>query len=269
MYCANCKKQIDDGSSFCEYCGEQIVYDYYCNNCGNPVDDVSQFCGHCGADLTEDSSTEELKEKVQSIMQYVGIWIVATLVLGAIGYGISYVINNFNDETTVTSSLTKIDSIEDGMKYLNGKTFVSAEKGQMWFKISFANGSFTLWQQYPSKGEWGQPFYRGQYTVQENRYTDTGDRYWSTKFANIEAYTLAGTVSTEGSWHELSSEKTITSSGGRFTGSAALAAEILISSIATFDITQSVLYVSNILFDDEKEYWVHVKSVKSDYNPWD
>jgi hypothetical protein len=137
----------------------------------------------------------------------------------------------------------EITSIEDGMNYLDGKTFVCVEKGMSWFKLSFANETFTLWRQSPAAGEWGEPFFRGKYTVEEGRYSNTGERYWATRITDAEI--MYGMKSDNWKRNEYN---------------------FIFNMLIAFNITRSSLRFSDNP-DAEGDYY-SVKAVKSDYNPW-
>ena len=133
---------------------------------------------------------------------------------------------------------SKIASVEDGMNYLNGKTFVNVKAGEMWCKISFVNGAFTMWMQSPVKGELGRATFRGKYTVRESRYANTGERYWRTQMTSFELNEHTYAYNEPDKWRE-------DDDMGRG---------------IIFDITQSVLYYGSDYFK--------VKEVKSNFNPW-
>ena len=77
------------------------------------------------------------------------------------------------------SGASNISSIEEAKNYISGKTFTATPSGEMWYKVSFSNsGTFTLWSSTPQSGSWGSPTLSGRYTVNQNRYSDTGERYF-------------------------------------------------------------------------------------------
>ena len=49
--CPKCQKQLEDGTKFCDSCGEQIVETTFCPNCGNVNGADCAFCLTCGAPL--------------------------------------------------------------------------------------------------------------------------------------------------------------------------------------------------------------------------
>lgn len=53
MECTNCKRNIPDGSKFCNHCGQRIEESngvIRCSNpqCGKEIPSDSQFCPFCG-----------------------------------------------------------------------------------------------------------------------------------------------------------------------------------------------------------------------------
>ena len=88
--------------------------------------------------------------------------------------------NSASTSRTQNISPSSISSVEEAKNYVNGKTFTATLTGGMmglWHKVSFSNGSFSLWSTYPSSGAWGSPT-KGTYSVEERRYSDTGQRYY-------------------------------------------------------------------------------------------
>jgi hypothetical protein len=82
-------------------------------------------------------------------------------------------------------SPSSISSVEEANNYVNGKTFTATPAGGLdglWHKVSFSNGSFSLWSTYPSSGKWGSPAFKGKYHFEEKRYSDTGQRYFLLRF---------------------------------------------------------------------------------------
>jgi hypothetical protein len=58
MECKNCKKNIDDSSTFCRYCGESasiepISVNNVCNKCGHENILTAQFCSRCGVSIVK------------------------------------------------------------------------------------------------------------------------------------------------------------------------------------------------------------------------
>ena len=52
MKCPKCKRDNQEGASFCSHCGAPLSSEKVCDNChkSNPVD--ASFCKHCGNSLT-------------------------------------------------------------------------------------------------------------------------------------------------------------------------------------------------------------------------
>lgn len=48
IICPKCKKELKDGSKFCDACGAKITDTIFCPNCGNKTSKESAFCEHCG-----------------------------------------------------------------------------------------------------------------------------------------------------------------------------------------------------------------------------
>lgn len=59
MICPNCKKQIDEDSNFCKYCGNKVVVANKCPHCGaTPLPKDAKFCPDCGTHI--ESATKEI-----------------------------------------------------------------------------------------------------------------------------------------------------------------------------------------------------------------
>lgn len=61
-YCGNCKKQIDDGSAFCPYCGSKNVMPQgrkVCPSCGAQIQDGQLFCKNCGTACGSSSAKQQ------------------------------------------------------------------------------------------------------------------------------------------------------------------------------------------------------------------
>ena len=69
MKCPNCKRELNDISRFCKYCGADLSSiqstkstPKWCGNCGTPIEKGSIFCPQCGAPLyTPPNSESELQ----------------------------------------------------------------------------------------------------------------------------------------------------------------------------------------------------------------
>jgi hypothetical protein len=89
--------------------------------------------------------------------------------------------DNSSSSSSKIKDTSKISSIEEANNYLNGKTFMAIPRGGMegfWWKITFSNGSYTLWGAWPSAGSWTEPPRTGTYTVEKMRYDDTGQSFF-------------------------------------------------------------------------------------------
>lgn len=67
--CPKCNKELEDGTKFCDDCGEQIVETIFCQNCGQQTSTEFAFCQYCGASLSGEAaeapkSENKLKELV-------------------------------------------------------------------------------------------------------------------------------------------------------------------------------------------------------------
>lgn len=68
MICPNCKKQINDDSSFCQYCGSKIVVENKCPHCGaHPLPKDSKFCPDCGHRIEQKNSLPIMEFAVGSV----------------------------------------------------------------------------------------------------------------------------------------------------------------------------------------------------------
>ncbi|MBQ8797280.1 MAG: zinc ribbon domain-containing protein [Oscillospiraceae bacterium] len=71
--CPKCNKELEDGTKFCDDCGEQIVETIFCQNCGQQTSTEYAFCQYCGASLVAEQPEEEPKRenKIQAILSKV------------------------------------------------------------------------------------------------------------------------------------------------------------------------------------------------------
>lgn len=60
--CPKCQKQLEDGTKFCDSCGEPIVETIFCPNCGNSTSAENAFCQVCGASLAAEPVAEPMAE---------------------------------------------------------------------------------------------------------------------------------------------------------------------------------------------------------------
>ena len=61
IICPNCKEEIEDGSYYCDQCGEALVY---CSSCGRVG--MGRRCTHCGGPMV---SADELQKKQEQRQQ--------------------------------------------------------------------------------------------------------------------------------------------------------------------------------------------------------
>ena len=61
--CPKCNKELEDGTKFCDDCGEQIVETIFCHNCGQQTSTEYAFCQSCGASLAVEEPKEETKNE--------------------------------------------------------------------------------------------------------------------------------------------------------------------------------------------------------------
>jgi hypothetical protein len=86
-------------------------------------------------------------------------WIkVLTMIVG-LCWGLCWAIQHDNSSSSSSKikDTSKISSVEEANNYLNGKTFMAIPRGGMdgmWWKVTFSNGSYTLWGAWPAKGSW-------------------------------------------------------------------------------------------------------------------
>lgn len=52
IICPNCKKELADGTRFCEECGAKMPEAVFCSNCGTKAEAGMAFCQNCGNRLT-------------------------------------------------------------------------------------------------------------------------------------------------------------------------------------------------------------------------
>ena len=48
IQCPQCKKELPDGTAFCDECGTKIEPAFFCPNCGTQASKSAAFCGNCG-----------------------------------------------------------------------------------------------------------------------------------------------------------------------------------------------------------------------------
>jgi hypothetical protein len=82
---------------------------------------------------------------------------------------------------------SNVSSIEDARSYLDGKTFMSTPRGDIWYKLSFSGGNCRLQIGRPEFVGWNNK-YSGGYSIKEDRYTNTGKIYYYAKFGEGEGF---------------------------------------------------------------------------------
>ena len=89
--CPNCGAQIADDSRFCAECGKEIAQGTVCPHCGASMNDGDVFCQNCGKKPTDTPSEaneafyneEQQKSGFKKYLPYI---IGAVVVLAIIGY---------------------------------------------------------------------------------------------------------------------------------------------------------------------------------------
>ena len=96
MLCNGCKREIENDSEFCEYCGKKVKKEFenlFCSSCGKQIENNSLFCKHCGASVS-DKKDDEYK-KTNDVLK---ITIIALLVIVSL-LAIGRYIGNKNTES--------------------------------------------------------------------------------------------------------------------------------------------------------------------------
>ncbi|MCL1993752.1 MAG: HigA family addiction module antitoxin [Spirochaetes bacterium] len=77
MQCINCKKELEDGSNFCNSCGTRVQTDLRCQSCNAEIHSDTNFCGNCGvkvapapAPVEEDKPLPKSKVQVKSVLRH-------------------------------------------------------------------------------------------------------------------------------------------------------------------------------------------------------
>jgi hypothetical protein len=73
---------------------------------------------------------------------------------------------------------SSISSVDEAKEYIDGKTFIATPTDAVWTKVTFSGNSFSLWMVAPRDGKWGSPVKTGTYKIKENRFSNTGERYF-------------------------------------------------------------------------------------------
>lgn len=84
IICSNCKKELEDGTRFCDGCGTQIHETIYCPNCGKQTSTEFEFCQSCGSAINESAAkpVESVKKKYNKKgLIVIGIGVVAIIAL--------------------------------------------------------------------------------------------------------------------------------------------------------------------------------------------
>ena len=85
--CPDCKKQVQDGSAFCDNCGAKISETVFCTNCGEQISATLAKCPKCGTLLIENFSDAKNKKKcrksfpIKLLLSGVGIMVVVLLLI--------------------------------------------------------------------------------------------------------------------------------------------------------------------------------------------
>jgi len=88
MLCSGCKREIENDSEFCEYCGKKVQEDsekMFCSSCGKPLENGSLFCKHCGASVGS-VKKDDKGRKTSYVQKIIIIALVVTVGLLAFGY---------------------------------------------------------------------------------------------------------------------------------------------------------------------------------------
>ena len=62
--CSKCGEEVEDGSTFCPYCGEKLSQQV-CPVCGEAIGQGYFACMHCGADLLAPNANDQ-NEKTEA-----------------------------------------------------------------------------------------------------------------------------------------------------------------------------------------------------------
>lgn len=107
-------------------------------------------------------------------------YVLAAVTVGAFVWGISLTEAEY-DEKKKEQELA-MQTVEGVRQYIEGTVWTytrTIEKGDaldVWVKMEFKGGKLYFYKVYPSEGTWGKP-YEVDYTVEERRYSNTGNRY--------------------------------------------------------------------------------------------
>ncbi|MDR1592782.1 MAG: hypothetical protein LBS16_07910 [Prevotellaceae bacterium] len=82
------------------------------------------------------------------------------------------------------SSNKKISTVEEAQRYIDGKIFTATDPvqyGEYWIKLTISGSSATIQFGLPQYEGWGNSDPE-QYVIEEERYLDTGERYYAINF---------------------------------------------------------------------------------------
>lgn len=113
--CPNCGAQIADDSRFCAECGKEIPQGTVCPHCGASMNDGDAFCQNCGKKPTDTpiEANEPVYEgeKKSGFKKYLPYIIGAVVVLAIIGYFNSKDSKGGGDAQTVAVDTMAVDSV--------------------------------------------------------------------------------------------------------------------------------------------------------------
>lgn len=113
--CPNCGARIDDDSRFCAECGKEIPQGTVCPHCGASMNDGDVFCQNCGKKPTdtpiEANEAVYEGEKKSGFKKYLPYIIGAVVVLAIIGYFNSKDSKGGGDAQTVAVDTMAVDSV--------------------------------------------------------------------------------------------------------------------------------------------------------------
>ena len=113
--CPNCGAQIADDSLFCAECGKEIPQGTVCPHCGASMNDGDAFCQNCGKKPTdtpiEANEAVYEGEKKSGFKKYLPYILGAVVVLAIIGYFNSKDSKGGGDAQTVAVDTMAVDSV--------------------------------------------------------------------------------------------------------------------------------------------------------------
>lgn len=169
---------------FCSFCGAQLTSNArFCPICGRPTDNLYK---HYRGETESNSSN--------GVYKFVGIAAIVVLALLGIA-GLSYDGKSDNRGTSSffsvgmaaddIKSIKTIDKMQDAIK---NTTWTHTDKGDIWYKFVFKEGTMIHYAAFPSDGHWR---YLGEvgYSIVENRSSYDGKRYIAAVF-DIAKYNI-------------------------------------------------------------------------------